>query len=163
MKHLLAFIVLTAASIMGNTVQAAEVGCVSTTWRVLNNDKVCIQSFKDPDIEGVVCHVSYAQTGGISGALGFAEDPSRFSIACRQVGPIQGKKLVPQAEENVFTQRMSFLFKGLNVSRLVDQENNSLVYLVVSEKIIDGSPFNSISSVPLMPWNDQAPRLDVKN
>ena len=163
MKHLLAFIVLTAAGIMSNTVQAAEVGCVSTTWRVLNNDKVCIQSFKDPDIEGVVCHVSYAQTGGISGALGFAEDPSRFSIACRQVGPIQGKKPVLQSEENVFTQRMSFLFKGLNVSRLVDQENNSLVYLVVSEKIIEGSPFNSISSVPLMPWNGQAPRLDVKN
>lgn len=163
MKHLLAFIVLTAASIMGNTAHATEVGCVSTTWRVLNNDKVCIQSFKDPDIEGVVCHVSYAQTGGISGALGFAEDPSRFSIACRQVGPIQAKKPIPQAEENVFTQRMSFLFKGLNVSRLLDQENNSLVYLVVSEKVIDGSPFNSISSVPLMPWNDQAPQLEVTN
>ncbi|PLC51392.1 hypothetical protein CR159_04020 [Pollutimonas subterranea] len=162
MKHLFAFIVLAAASILGNTAHAAEVGCVSTTWRVLNNDKVCIQSFKDPDVDGVVCHVSYAQTGGISGALGFAEDPSRFSIACRQVGPIVGKKIVLQKEENVFTQRMSFLFKGLNVSRLIDQENNSLVYLVVSEKVIDGSPFNSISSVPLMPWNDQAPKLDVK-
>src|SRR5690606_12601250 len=76
-------------SFAGNA-SADEVGCVSTTWRVLNNDKVCVQSFKDPRIEGVVCHVSHAQTGGISGALGFAEDPSRFAISCRQVGPIVG-------------------------------------------------------------------------
>lgn len=162
MKQLLAFLLLAAASLFGNTAHAEKVGCVSTTWRVLNNDKVCVDSFADPAIEGIVCHVSYAQTGGISGALGIAEDPSRFSIACRQVGPIVGKKTIRQSEENVFTHRLSFLFKGLNVSRLVDQPNHSLVYVVVSEKIIEGSPFNSISTVPLMPWGTEAPRLDIK-
>jgi len=148
-------------SFAGNA-SADEVGCVSTTWRVLNNDKVCVQSFKDPRIEGVVCHVSHAQTGGISGALGFAEDPSRFAISCRQVGPIVGKAPLPRVEEEVFTRRMSFLFKGLNVSRLVDQENNTLVYLAVSEKIIEGSPSNSISTVPLMPWGTQEPMVQFQ-
>lgn len=141
---------------------AEEVGCVSTTWRVVNNDKVCVQSFRDPDIEGVVCHVSHAQTGGISGALGFAEDPSRFAISCRQVGPIAGKKPIPDIEEEVFTRRMSFLFKGLNVSRLYDHPNNTLVYLAVSERVIEGSPSNSISTVPLMPWGSEAPKVERK-
>lgn len=142
--------------------QAERVGCVSTTWRVLNNDKVCVEAFKDSQIEGVVCHVSYAQTGGISGALGFAEDPSRFSIACRQVGPIVAAKPLPRIQEDVFTHRMSFLFKGMNVSRLIDTVNHSLVYLVVSEKIIEGSPFNSVSTVPLMPWGTTEPSVTVK-
>jgi CreA protein len=162
MKHILAFLALALASSLGNIAHGAEIGCVSTTWRVVNNDKVCVQSFNDPDVEGVVCHVSYAQTGGISGALGFAEDPSRFSLACRQVGPIVGKKPIPKIGKDVFTHRMSFLFKGLSVSRLVDQPNHSLVYLVVSDKIVEGSPFNSISTVPLMPWGTVAPRLDLK-
>lgn len=155
-------LVFLAAVFQGHAAHAGTVGCVSTTWRVVNNDKVCVQSFRDPDIDGVVCHVSYAQTGGISGALGFAENPSRFSLACRQVGPIVAKKKIPKIEQEVFTHRMSFLFKGLNVSRLVDQPNNTLVYLVVSEKIIDGSPFNSVSTVPLMPWGTQQPVLQVK-
>ncbi|MGP1614913.1 MAG: CreA family protein, partial [Pollutimonas bauzanensis] len=73
MKHLFAFIILSAASLLANSAHAEKIGCVSTTWRVVNNDKVCVQSFRDPEIDGVVCHVSYAQTGGISGALGFAE------------------------------------------------------------------------------------------
>ncbi|RTZ44650.1 hypothetical protein EKL30_08805 [Candidimonas sp. SYP-B2681] len=162
MNRILAFFLLAATGLFGNMAHAEKVGCVSTTWRVLNNDKVCVESFKDPDIDGVVCHVSYAQTGGISGALGFAEDPSRFSIACRQVGPISSKKIIPQNEEDVFTHRMSFLFKGLNVSRLVDRGSNSLIYLVVSEKIIEGSPSNSISTVPLMPWGTQPPSIQFK-
>lgn len=162
MKYLLSLFILAAAGFAAHTAHAEKVGCVSTTWRVVNNDKVCVQSFKDPEIDGVVCHVSYAQTGGISGALGFAEDPSRFSIACRQVGQIVGKKPIAQSAEGVFTHRMSFLFKGLNVSRLVDKENHTLIYLIVSEKIIEGSPSNGISTVPLMPWGTQAPRLEVK-
>lgn len=162
MKQLFALFALTAASLLAGPAHAEEIGCVSTTWRVLNNDKVCVQSFNDPEVEGVVCHVSYAQTGGISGALGFAEDPSRFSLACRQVGPIVGRKPIPKIGKDVFTHRMSFLFKGLSVSRLVDQPNHSLVYLVVSDKIVEGSPFNSISTVPLMPWGTVAPRLEIK-
>ncbi len=162
MNKTFALITLAAASAFGSAAHAETVGCVSTTWRVVNNDKVCVQSFKDPDIDGVVCHVSYAQTGGISGALGFAENPSRFSLACRQVGPIVGKKKIPKIEEKIFTHRMSFLFKGLNVSRLWDQANKTLVYLVVSEKIINGSPFNSVSTVPLMPWGTQQAVLETK-
>lgn len=141
------------------TAQADEVGCVSTTWRVVNNDKVCVQAFKDPEIDGVVCHLSYAKTGGVSGALGFAENPSRFSLACSQVGPLKASKGLSPRKEKVFTQKMSFLFKGLNVHRLIDRENNTIVYLVISEKIIDGSPFNSISTVPIRAWSGQEPML----
>ena len=162
LKSALTVMAAVAAGLASHASHAEKVGCVSTTWRVVNNDKVCVQSFKDPDIDGVVCHVSYAQTGGISGALGFAENPSRFSLSCRQVGPIVAKKKIPKVQEGVFTHRMSFLFKGLNVSRLVDLPNNTLVYLVVSEKIIDGSPFNSVSTVPLMPWGTQQPVLETK-
>ncbi|AFK61138.1 hypothetical protein TKWG_02550 [Advenella kashmirensis WT001] len=144
------------------TAVADDIGCVSTTWRIVNNDKVCVQSFNDPQIEGVTCHLSYAKTGGVSGALGFAENPSRFSLSCRQTGPLKAAQPVRKVQEDVFTQRMSFLFKGLNVSRLIDTENQSLIYLVVSEKLIDGSPYNSISVVPLMPWRDTEPAITVK-
>jgi len=144
------------------TAAAADIGCVSTTWRIVNNDKVCVQSFSDPQIEGVTCHLSYAKTGGVSGALGFAENPSRFALSCRQTGPLKAAQPVRKVQEDVFTQRMSFLFKGLNVSRLIDTENNSLIYLVVSEKLIDGSPYNSISVVPLMPWGDTEPAITFK-
>ena len=151
-----------AGHIAPASAQAEEVACVSTTWRIINNDKVCIQSFKDPQVEGVSCHLSYAKTGGVSGALGLAENPSRFSLACRQVGPLRTAKPLPKVGEDVFTQRMSFLFKGLNVSRIVDAQNNALIYLVVSEKLIDGSPYNSISVVPLMPWGTTAPAVTFK-
>lgn len=157
-----AWLITVFGAVLPASVHAEKVGCVSTTWRVINNDKVCVEAFKDPLVEGVVCHVSYAQTGGISGALGFAEDPSRFSIACRQVGPLVSSKPLPKVQEGVFTQRLSFLFKGLNVSRIVDVANHTLVYLVISEKIIDGSPFNSVSSVPLMPWGTIEPNVTVK-
>ncbi|ETD70758.1 hypothetical protein V757_07210 [Pelistega indica] len=142
------------------TVHAEEVGCISTTWRVVNNDKVCIKSFKDPDIDGVICHLSHAKTGGVSGALGVAENPSRFSISCAQVGPLKASKGIPPIKEKIFTQRMSLLFKDLNVTRVADPANNALVYLVISEKIIDGSPYNSISTVPLMPWGNQPPMVE---
>ncbi len=159
-------ILLSCAALLGAaspaTADAADIGCVSTTWRIVNNDKVCVQSFRDPQIDGVTCHLSYAKTGGVSGALGFAENPSRFALSCRQIGPLKAVQPIRKVQENVFTQRMSFLFKGLNVSRLVDTENNSLIYLVVSEKLIDGSPYNSISVVPLMPWGDTEPAVTVK-
>ncbi|MCQ9329386.1 CreA family protein [Pelistega suis] len=142
-----------------STVQAQEVDCVSTTWRVVNNDKVCVKAFKDPDIEGVVCHLSHAQTGGVSGALGIAENPARFSISCAQTGPLKSTKGIPPRQEKIFTQKMSLLFKDLNVNRIIDQVNNTIIYLVISEKIIDGSPYNSLSTVPLMPWNGQAPMV----
>jgi CreA protein len=103
--------------------------------------------------------MSYAQTGGISGAFGLAENPSRFSIACRQVGPLISHKNIAVKTEGIFTQKMSPLLKGLKVTRMFDRDNNSLVYLVISEKLIDGSPYNSISTVPLMPWGTITPKV----
>ncbi len=132
---------------------AEEVGCVSTTFRMLGaaNDKICIESFRDPKIDGVVCHVSRAKTGGVKGVVGLAEDTSDASIACRQIGPIK----VPgdlKDEEQVFDERRSVLFKKLRVVRFFDKPNNTLVYLSYSDKLVEGSPKNAISTVPVMPW-----------
>lgn len=153
------FAILVSMFGFSGQVMANEVGCVSTTWRVVNNDKVCVEAFKDPDISGVTCHVSYARTGGFKGAIGMAEDPSRFSIACRQTGAVVAQKAIPAQSDTIFKERASFIFKSINVNRFWDKENNSLVYLITSTKIIDGSPFNSISSVPLQPWGNQTPQM----
>lgn len=132
---------------------ADEVGCVSTTFRMLGmaNDKICVDSFKDPRVEGVVCHVSRAKTGGVKGAVGLAEDTSDASIACRQVGPISFTGELKDGED-VFRESRSWLFKRLHVVRFHDKPNNTLVYLSYSDKVIEGSPKNSISTVPIMPW-----------
>jgi CreA protein len=133
--------------------RAEEVGCVSTTFRGLGllNDKICIDSFRDPKVEGVVCHVSRARTGGMKGAVGLAEDPSDASIACRQVGPITVSDRISDGED-VFRESRSWLFKKLQVVRFYDKPNNTRVYLSYSDKLIDGSPKNGISTVPIMPW-----------
>lgn len=135
---------------------AGEVGCVSTTFRFLGaNDKVCVEAFDDPRISGVSCHISQARTGGIKGPLGLAEDPSRFGVACRQTGPI----VLPAGlddEEEVFTADTSILFKETQVHRLYDRKRNTLVYMAISTKVIEGSPMSSISTVPIMPWNNGA-------
>lgn len=133
--------------------RADEVGCVSTTFRMLGlaNDKICIDSFPDPKVEGVVCHVSRAKTGGVSGAVGLAEDTSDASIACRQIGPITIKGPLKDGED-VFKESRSWLFKKLHVSRFHDKPNNVLVYLTYSDKVVEGSPKNAISTVPIMPW-----------
>lgn len=139
--------------IMGGAAQAEPVGCVSTTFRMLGlaNDKVCVDSFKDPKVDGVVCHVSRAQTGGVSGAVGLAEDTADASLACRQVGPITLSDKLKDGED-VFKESRSWLFKKLQVVRFYDKPNNTLVYLSYSDKIIEGSPKNAISTVPIMPW-----------
>lgn len=130
-----------------------DIGCLSTTFRFLGpNDKVCVSGFDDPKVPGVACHISQARTGGIKGGLGFAEDPSRFSIACRQVGPITIDPRQLPREEEVYTSRTSILFKNTHVYRLYDVKRNTLIYLAISDKIVEGSPQNSISSVPIMPW-----------
>ncbi|MCC6913498.1 MAG: CreA family protein [Rhodospirillaceae bacterium] len=133
--------------------QAEEVGCVSTTFRYLGaaNDKICIEAFKDPDVQGVVCHLSRAVTGGIKGKLGLAEDTSDASIACRQVGPITLPEKLKD-EDDVFEENRSLFFKELHVVRFYDKANNTLVYLSYSDRVIEGSPKNAISTVPIMPW-----------
>lgn len=133
---------------------AEDIGCVDTTFRLLGaNDKVCVSAFDDPKVPGVACHISQARTGGISGSFGLAEDPSRFSIACRQVGPITVDLEKLTDREQVYSDRTSIFFKRTHVFRMIDKKRNTLVYLAISDKLVDGSPQNSISTVPVMPWN----------
>jgi CreA protein len=152
MTRLFSIIVLLAA-MASISARAEEVGCVTTNIRMLGlaNDRVCIDSFRDPKVDGVVCHVSRAKTGGVKGAIGVAEDTSDASIACRQVGPIVLKGDLKDGED-VFKENRSWLFKKLQVVRFFDKPNNTLVYLSYSDKLIDGSPKNAISTVPIMPW-----------
>ena len=137
---------------------AQEIGSVDTAFQWLGpNHKIVIEAFDDPKIAGVTCYVSRSQTGGIKGGLGLAEDTSDSSIACRQVGPINIKDKFKDGEE-VFTERRSLLFKKMRVARFLDQPRNTLVYLVYSDKLIEGSPKNSITAVPIMPWAGALPK-----
>lgn len=139
----LAFL-LTAAPVFAQT----RVGEVSTTFRLVGpNDKVVVERYDDPRVPNVSCYVSRADTGGLSGWVGLAEDPSRFSIACRATGPVAMPSGIPQTE-SVFRASSSPLFKALTVTRIVDAEKRVLVYLVTSTKLVDGSPFNSVTAVP---------------
>jgi len=127
-------------------------GSVSTKFRLFGpNDKIGVDGFDDPKIEGVACHISRAQTGGMKGALGVAEDTSDASIACRQIGPIKINGEIKDGER-VFDERRSVLFKTLQVVRFFDKQRNVLVYVAYSDRVIEGSPKNSISSVPIMAW-----------
>ena len=134
---------------------AEQIGCVTTEWKLIGaNHRVCVESFSDPKVPGVTCHVSQARTGGISGSFGMAQDPSQFSLACRQTGPITLPDKLPK-EATVFSEDTSLLFKETRVMRLWDEAHRTLVYLAISRKLIDGAPANSISSVPVMPWGNR--------
>ncbi len=127
-------------------------GSVSTHFRLLGpNDKIVIDAFDDPKVQGVACYISRAETGGVKGQLGVAEDTSDASIACRQVGPI---KIVGELKEGerVFDEHRSLVFKKLQVVRFFDRKRNTLVYVAYSDRIIEGSPKNSVSAVPIMTW-----------
>jgi CreA protein len=127
-------------------------GSVSTQFRWLGpNDKIVIDAFDDPKVQGVACHIARAETGGIKGQLGVAEDTSDASIACRQIGPI---KIIGEFKdgERVFDERRSLVFKKLQVVRFFDRDRNVLVYVAYSDRVIAGSPKNSISTVPIMGW-----------
>nr|WP_240194550.1 CreA family protein [Desulfopila inferna] len=136
--------------------QAEEIGSVRTKFKVLGaNDKIVIEAFDDPDIPGATCYLSRAKTGGISGSLGVAEDTSDASISCRQIGPIQLPEDVKEGREEgerVFRKSTSILFKTLQVVRFYDKKRNTLIYLSYSNRIIEGSPKNSISTIPIMAW-----------
>jgi CreA protein len=149
-SRIIALIVL--ALTVSVAADAEEIGCVETTWRVFADDKICVSAFDDPKVPGVTCHLSQARTGGLKGTVGVAEDRSRFSIACRQVGPITVDLAMLPNEEAAFSERTSILFKQTRVVRLVDRARRTIVYLAYSTKVVEGSPFNSISSVPVMPW-----------
>ncbi len=129
--------------------QAQRIGEVDTVFKLIGPDhKIVVDAYDDPLVSGVACYVSRAKTGGISGGLGLAEDTADASIACRQVGPITFKQPLPE-QEDMFTQRISLVFKKLRVVRMVDVKRNALVYLTYSDRVIEGSPKNSLSVVPV--------------
>jgi CreA protein len=139
--------------------RADELSCISTTFNFLSpNDKVCVADFDDPKVAGVTCHISQARKGGWGQPLGLNEDPSNFAVTCHQTGPISVDMSKLTDNEEVFTEKTSIIFKATRIYRVLDKKHNTLVYLAVSSKIISGSPFNSISSVPIMPWGSQSSR-----
>ena len=157
-KDMLAAAVL-AGSVFAGYVHAEEIGSVDTAFKLIGPDhKIKIAAFDDEKVEGVACHVSRAVTGGVKGAVGLAEDTSDASIACRQVGPIRFTEKL-QAGESVFSERRSVLFKRLQVVRFCDETRNTLVYLVYSDKLVDGSPKNALSTVPIRPWTPDQPAV----
>jgi CreA protein len=138
---------------------AEPIGEVDTVFKLIGPDhKIVVDAYDDPRVTGVTCYVSRAKTGGISGALGVAEDKAEASIACRQVGPISftGKPL--ELREEMFNERISLVFKRLRVVRMVDRKRNTLVYLTYSDRVIEGSPKNSVTAVPV----DRATPIPVR-
>ena len=137
---------------------AQQIGEVSTVFKLLSpNDKIVVDAYDDPKVGGVTCYVSRAKTGGYKGALGLAEDKSEASIACRQTGPITFAKPLEQ-QEDVLTERISLVFKKLRVVRIIDKPRNTLVYLTYSDRVIEGSPKNSVTAVAV----DRATPIPVK-
>jgi CreA protein len=124
----------------------------STVFKWLSpNDKLAVYGLDDPNVEGVACHFTVPEKGGFKGWIGVAEEVSDISLACRQIGPIRFKAKFEQGED-VFRQRRSLFFKKMQIVRGCDPKRNVLVYMVYSDRIIEGSPKNSTSSVPIMPW-----------
>jgi CreA protein len=151
----------TALALAGLTAgaQAQLIGDVSTAFQWIGpNHKIVVEAYDDPQVGGVTCYVSRARTGGIKGGLGLAEDRAEASIACRQVGPVQFKAALPR-EDEVFSERMSVLFKRLRVVRMVDAPRNTLVYMTYSDKLVDGSPQNAVTAVPI----DRATPIPLRN
>ncbi|HEX6735418.1 MAG TPA: CreA family protein [Azonexus sp.] len=131
---------------------AEEIDCVTTTWKLVGaNHRICVYAYDDPKVAGVTCHVSQARTGGVKGSFGLAEDPSQFSLACRQVGPIALPANLPD-DEVIFSEDTSLLFKETKIHRIVDRKRQVLVYLAISRRVIEGAPANAISTVPVQPW-----------
>ncbi|MFZ1535790.1 MAG: CreA family protein [Chromatiaceae bacterium] len=147
---------LVAGLIAGQALGGEEIGSVSTRFKMLGpNDKIVVEVFDDEDVPGVACYLSRAKTGGISGAVGVAEDTADASIACRQIGPIklgEAIRLGQMDGDEVFKKRTSLVFKSMQVVRFFDAKRQVLVYLTYSDRIIEGSPKNSISVVPIQPW-----------
>ncbi len=131
------------------TVHAQRIGEVDTVFKFIGPDhKIVVDAYDDPGVKGVTCYVSRAKTGGIKGGLGLAEDKAEASIACRQTGPISFPKPLERTDE-MFNERISLVFKRLRVVRMVDATRNTLVYLTYSDRVIEGSPQNSVTAVPV--------------
>jgi len=127
----------------------------STVFKFLTpNDKLATYGLDDPEVDGVACHFTVPERGGLKGWIGVAEEVSDVSLACRQIGPIHFKAKFEQGAD-VFRKRRSLFFKKMQIVRGCDEKRNVLVYLVYSDKLIEGSPKNSTSSVPIMPWGNE--------
>lgn len=141
---------------LGHAAQAEQIGSVDTVFKIFGPDhKIVVEAFDDPEVKNVTCYVSRAKTGGIKGGLGLAEDTSDAAISCQQVGPIELGERIKNGKaqgEVVFKKRTSLVFKSLQVVRFYDAKRNTLAYLAYSDKVVDGSPKNAISAVPVMPW-----------
>ena len=134
---------------LATTARAESVGEVDTVFKLIGPDhKIVVDAHDDPGVKGITCYVSRAKTGGIKGGLGLAEDKAEASIACRQTGPISFAKPLKRQEE-MFSERISLVFKRLRVVRMVDVGRNTLVYLTYSDRVIEGSPQNSVTAVPV--------------
>ena len=160
MRRLLLSSILSAATLACVTLSAPAIGAEdpdlifkkSTVFKLLTpDDKLATYAIDDPEVEGVACHFTVPEKGGIAGSLGLSEQLSDVSLACRQVGPIKFKNKSEQGDV-VYRQSRSLFFKRMQVVRGCDAKRNVLVYLVYSDKLIDGSPKNSTSTVPIMPW-----------
>jgi len=148
-------------SVLAGAAKAETIGEVNTTFNLMApNDKIKIEAFEDPKVEGVTCYVSKAERGGWASVVGMEEDTSDASIACRQTGSLRIRENLNDGEQ-VFSERRSILFKKLHVVRFWDEARNTLVYLTYSDKLIDGSPKNAVSAVTPMPWGTQMPDLSV--
>ena len=139
------------------TAFAEEIGSVNTEWKLLGSHQLVVEAFDDPRVDGIACYVSKPQRGGVAGAVGVAEEVSDVSIACRQVGAIRFREALPR-HEDAFSERRSIIFKTLHVVRMVDSTRNTLVYLTYTDKLINGSPKNSVSAVPV----DRSMTIPVK-
>jgi CreA protein len=140
---------LAASTIAAPAYPQTRIDSINTNFRWLGpDDKIVVERYDDPKVQNVSCYMSRAQTGGIKGGIGIAEDPSRFSIACRAVGPVTMPPSLPKSEVIGFASA-SLFFKSFQIHRAIDPEKHVLIYTVVSTRLINGSPFNSISVVPL--------------
>ncbi len=152
---MMALVMVSTASLSAQLC-AEEIGSVSTKYKLMGaNDTIVVEAFDDPLIPGATCHLSRAKTGGVSGSLGLAEDTSDAAIACRQTGKIALPSGVQSGEldgQEVFKKSTSILFKSLQVVRFYDAKRNTLIYLSYSDKLVDGSPKNSISTIPVLNW-----------
>jgi len=156
MKQRIALLVFAATAACAAA--AEQVGEVDTVFKLIGPDhKIVIEAYDDPKVQGVTCYVSRAKTGGVSGALGLAEDKAEASIACRQVGPVSFTEPLKKRDE-IFSERQSIMFKRLRVVRMVDVKRNTLIYLSYSDRLIEGSPQNSVTAVPV----DRASVIPVK-
>ncbi len=144
-----------------SAVHAEQVGSVDTVFKLFGPDhKIVVEAFDDPDIKNVTCYISRAKTGGIKGGLGLAEDTADAAISCQQVGRIELSDKIKQGKDKgtvVFQKRTSLVFKKLQVVRFYDANRNALIYLSYSDKVVDGSPKNALSAVPIIPWAHSAP------